>query len=160
MNKYVGFLGEAWGHPLAYNWHVPVKDPMKQIAITCLLIIIFFHHMITIINEAIFQKVNETNAKTFLLVIVNFLHVNTIIKGSNLLKSKWNKCNNLSSYNYLFPSCDDHHKGKQSFKMYLNFMKSYFIFVTFFTQPQFEAWKFYTWKCVILQEKLPHNKTA
>ena len=25
---------------------------------------------------------------------------------------------------------------------------AYFIFVTFFTQPQFEAWKFYTWKCV------------
>ena len=25
---------------------------------------------------------------------------------------------------------------------------AYFIFVTFFTQPQFEAWKFYTRKCV------------
>ena len=119
MNKYVGFLGEAWGHPPAYNWHVPVKDPMKQIAITCLLIIIFFHHMITIINEAIFQKVNETNAKTFLLVIVNFLHVNTIIKGSNLLKSKWNQCNNLSSYNYIFPSCDHHHKGSHPVPFFL-----------------------------------------
>ena len=37
---------------------------------------------------------------------------------------------------------------------------SYFIFVTFFTQPQFDAWKFYTWKCVNARQKLPHDKTA
>ena len=39
-------------------------------------------------------------------------------------------------------------------------MYPYLIFVIFFTQPQFEAWKFYTWKCVNSRQKLPHDKTA
>ena len=39
-------------------------------------------------------------------------------------------------------------------------VSSYFIFVTFFTQPQFEAWKFYTWKRVNARQKLSHDKTA
>ena len=30
----------------------------------------------------------------------------------------------------------------------------------FFTLPHFEAWKFYTQKCVILRQKLPRDKTA
>ena len=37
---------------------------------------------------------------------------------------------------------------------------TYFIFVTFFTQPQFESWKFYTWKCVNPRQKLRRDKTA
>ena len=36
----------------------------------------------------------------------------------------------------------------------------YLIFVIFFTQPQFATWKFYTWKCVNLAQKLPRDKTA
>ena len=43
---------------------------------------------------------------------------------------------------------------------YTGKLHPYFILVTFFTQPQFEAWKFYTWKCVNAREKLPHDKTA
>ena len=39
-------------------------------------------------------------------------------------------------------------------------LKTYLIFVIFFTQPQFDAWKFYTWKCVNLRQKLPNDKTA
>ena len=38
--------------------------------------------------------------------------------------------------------------------------RTYFIFVNFFTQPQFEPWKFYTWKCVNARQKLPHDKTV
>ena len=38
--------------------------------------------------------------------------------------------------------------------------ESYLIFVIFFTQPQFKVWKFYTWKSVNLQQKLPREKTA
>ena len=37
---------------------------------------------------------------------------------------------------------------------------SYLIFVILFTQPQFEAWKFYTWKCKNSWQKLPRDKTA
>ena len=37
---------------------------------------------------------------------------------------------------------------------------AYFIFVTFFTQPQFENRKFYTWKRVNVRQKLPHDKIA
>ena len=37
---------------------------------------------------------------------------------------------------------------------------TYLIFVIFFTQPQFETWKFYTWKCVNSRQKLPRDKTA
>ena len=37
---------------------------------------------------------------------------------------------------------------------------SYLIFVIFFTQPQFEALKFYTWKYVNSRQKLPREKTA
>ena len=37
---------------------------------------------------------------------------------------------------------------------------TYFIFVNFFTQPQFEAWEFYTWKRVNARQKLSHDKTA
>ena len=37
---------------------------------------------------------------------------------------------------------------------------TYLIFVIFFTQPQFATWKFYTWKCVNLVQKLPRDKTA
>ena len=37
---------------------------------------------------------------------------------------------------------------------------AYLIFVIFFTQPQFEAWQFYTWKCVKSRQKLPRDKTA
>ena len=35
---------------------------------------------------------------------------------------------------------------------------AYLIFVNFLTQPQFELWKSYTWKCVNLQQKLPRDK--
>ena len=38
--------------------------------------------------------------------------------------------------------------------------RPYLIFVMFFTQPKFEAWKFYTWRCVNLQQKFPRDKTA
>ena len=37
---------------------------------------------------------------------------------------------------------------------------AYFIFVTFFTQPKFEAWKFYTPKRVNVRQKLSPDKTA
>ena len=36
----------------------------------------------------------------------------------------------------------------------------YLIFVLFFTQPQFEAQKFYTWKCVNSRQKVSRDKTA
>ena len=39
-------------------------------------------------------------------------------------------------------------------------LSPYLIFVTLFTQPQFEALKFYTWKCVNLRQKLSRDKTA
>ena len=38
--------------------------------------------------------------------------------------------------------------------------ESYLIFVIFFTLTYFEAWKFYTQKCVNSRQKLPRNKTA
>ena len=37
---------------------------------------------------------------------------------------------------------------------------TYLIFVIFFTQPQFEARIFYTWKCVNSQQQFTHNRTA
>ena len=37
---------------------------------------------------------------------------------------------------------------------------AYLIFVIFFTLPHFEAWKFYTQKCVNSRQKLPRDKTA
>ena len=39
-------------------------------------------------------------------------------------------------------------------------LDTYLIFVLFFTQPQFKAWKFYTWNCVNSRQKLPRDKTA
>ena len=38
--------------------------------------------------------------------------------------------------------------------------RAYFIFVTFFTQPQFEARTFYTLKRVNARQKLSYDKTA
>ena len=46
------------------------------------------------------------------------------------------------------------------YREFFSLVRPYFIFVTFFTQPQFEAGKFYTWKCVNSRQKLPHDKTA
>ena len=37
---------------------------------------------------------------------------------------------------------------------------TYLIFVIFFTLTYFEAWKFYTQKCVNLRQKLPRDKIA
>ena len=37
---------------------------------------------------------------------------------------------------------------------------AYLIFVTFFTPTHFEAWKFYTQKCVNSRQKWPRDKTA
>ena len=39
----------------------------------------------------------------------------------------------------------------------LSSLGAYLIFVIFFTLANFEAWKFYTQKCVNLQQKLPRD---
>ena len=46
---------------------------------------------------------------------------------------------------------DDNDEGEES---------AYLIFVLFFTLTHFEAWKFYTQKCVNLRHKLPWDKIA